>query len=121
MDIFKKKNPGDIKRIVLKCIWIRRYRVSPFILAVASLIVFSRIPYVNLFFSYYLIIFISVILAPFILDIDDRLIFLTAIILFTLTLIMWFIDRYSAEMIANYIFIILFSAVGKALFASGKI
>lgn len=124
MNVFKKVNldsAKDIEETILRWVWVRRYRVPLFILAVLFLIGFSHMSYVNLFFNSYLIIFVSVILAPFILDIDDRPLFKAAIVLFTLVLIMWFTDRDSAEATVNYIFIFLFSAVVKVLFSSGKI
>lgn len=124
MSVFDKINfdsAKNIERVILKWIWFQRYRVPLFILAVLLLTGFSLAPYINLFFNSYLIIFMSVVLAPFILDIDDRLFFAIAIVLFTLAFIVWFIDRDNAEAITIYIFIILFSGVVKALFSSGKI
>ena len=124
MSVFDKININsakNIERIILKWIWVQRYRVPLFVLAVLFLIGISLAPYINLFFNSYLIIFMSVILAPFILDIDDRLFFAIAIVLFTLAFIMWFIDSDSAEAITTYIFIILFSGIVKALFSSGKV
>lgn len=124
MNVFNKVTLDSAKAIektILRGIWIRKYRVPLFILAVLLLMGFSNVPYVNLFFNSYLIIFVSAILAPFILDIDDRFLFKAAIVLLTVAFIMWFNDRDSAEITAHYIFIILFSAVGKALFSSGKI
>ena len=124
MMVFKKINldsTKDIEEAILRWIWIRRYRMPLFILAVLLLIGFSNAPYVNLFLNSYLIIFVSAILAPFILDIDDRLLFKAVIVLFTVAFIMWFTDRNSSEAITNYIFIILFSGVVKALFSSGRI
>lgn len=124
MNVFNKvtlDSAKDIEKTILRGIWIRRYRLPLFILAVLLLIGFSHAPYVNLFLNSYLIIFVSAVLAPFILDIDDRLIFAAAIVLFTLVLVIWFTDRDSAEAITIYIFIILFSGVVKSLFSSGKI
>ncbi|OGE16948.1 hypothetical protein A3F00_02910 [Candidatus Daviesbacteria bacterium RIFCSPHIGHO2_12_FULL_37_11] len=120
MNIFKKLDAGivrDIENNILKWIWIRRYKTPIFILAVLLLILISKAPYINLFFNSYLIIFISAILAPLILDIEYKPLFTFSIILFTLALVLWFYDRDSAEAITNYIFIILFSGVIKIIFS----
>lgn len=121
MGIFNFDSVRNIERIILKWIWIRRYRVPLFILVVVLLLGFSHAPYVNLFFNAYLIFFVSAILAPFILDIDDRPIFATATLFLIIASMVWFSDRDVAEMMVNYVFIILFSGVTKALFSSGKI
>lgn len=111
----------EVEKLILEWIWIRRYRIPLAILAVLVLVAFSNAPYVNLFFNSYLIIFVSAILASFILDISDGLLFKAVMVFLIVAIILWFHDRDSAETITNYIFIILFSAVLKVLFSSGKI
>lgn len=107
-----------VERAIFNWVRARKHRLPFFVLLMLLLIGFSHAPYVNLFFNSYFIVFIATILTPLILDIDDKLIFLTAIVLFTVAFTMWFIDRDSAEIIINYIFIFLFSAVIKALHSS---
>lgn len=117
----KKVNPSlakNLERIFFKWIWIRRYRTLSFILLVLFLIVFSKAPYINLFFNSFLIIFVSTILAPLILNIDDRHLFVILLVFLLLLLPVWLVDRDSAQMLANYIFILIFSAVVKALLTS---
>lgn len=105
---------------ILKWIQVRRYKLPFFIFTVGLLILLSHTPYINLFFSSYLVILISVILAPFILDIDAKPFFTASMYLFIFTLVAWFIDRDGAEMIAEYIFIILLSGILQTLFSSEK-
>lgn len=120
MNIIRKVNFNLIKyieKVIADWVWLRRYRIPIFILAVILLVVFSKAPYINLFFNTYLIIFMSVILAPIILDIDDKPLFALAIVLFILTLILWFSDRDGAEAMTNYIYVVLFSGVIKTIFS----
>lgn len=99
-------------------IWQRRYRIPLFFLLVLLIILFSNAPYVNLLFSYFFIIFISLLITPFVLDIDAKYFFILSMIFFVIAFIVWFSDREFAEVIGNYIFIVLFSGVLKAYFSS---
>ena len=111
---FKRINFHTIENIekpVLDWICVRRFRIPLFFLTILLLLVFSKAPYVNLFFNYYLIILITSILTPFILDIEDRFFFMAAVVFLILTLFLWFYDRDIAGNITNYTLIILISAV----------
>lgn len=105
---------------ILKWIQVQRYKLPFFIFIVGSLILLSHAPYINLFFNSYLVILASVVLASFVLDIDAKPFFTASMYLFIFTLVAWFIDRDNAEMIAEYIFIILLSGMLQTLFSSEK-
>ncbi len=111
----------NVERSILIWLRVRKYRLSFFIFVVAILFTFSHAPYINLFLNSYLIILISVILAPFILDIDARPFFVIALALFIVTFFMWFFDKNGAETLGEYIFIILLSGVLRTLFAAEKV
>lgn len=97
--------------------YVRKYRIPLFVLLVALLYAFSNAPYMNLFLNAYFIILICVILSPFILKIDARFFILAAISLFLYAFIIWFTDQDRAEMIGNYIFILLLTGVMKTYFS----
>lgn len=103
---------------ILRWVQVRRYRLPFLIFVVGSLMFLSHAPYINLFFGSYLVILTSVVLTPFILDISAKPFFITFVYLFIFTLVAWFVDKDGAEMIAEYIFIILLSGILRALFSS---
>lgn len=104
-----------VEKVVLGWIWIRRYRIALFIILVLLLIAISKAPYINLFFSEYLILFFATILAPFILDINEKPLFILGLFLLILTIILWIIDDDTGGFIINYLFIILFSGIFKII------
>lgn len=106
---------------ILEWVRVRRYKLPLFIFIIGSLMLLSHTPYINLFFSSYLVILTSVVLTPFILDISAKPFFITFVYLFIFTLVAWFVDNDGAEMIAEYIFIILLSGILRALFSSKKV
>lgn len=110
-----------VEIVILKWIQVRRHKLPFFIFIVGLLILLSHAPYINLFFSSYLVILASVVLVPFVLDIDTKPFFVISICLFILTLVAWFADRDGAETIAEYIFVTLLSGILRALFSSKKI
>lgn len=118
MKMIDRNSAKNLERQILRWIWVRRYRMILFILSVLFLIIFSKAPYVNLFFNSYLIMFVSAILAPLILDIDDKPFFVTIFLFFSILPFVWLTDRDSSQVLTNYIFILLFSAVIKALHSS---
>ena len=111
----------DIEERFLKFILERRYKLPFFVFVTTAILVFSNAPYINLVMNSYLSIFIVILLAPLIIDINIAPLFIMAVALFVIAIIWWFIDPYGAEIIGNYIFIILFAGIVKALFSSGKI
>ena len=100
----------------LKLIIKRRHRFLLFIFAMILLVGLYYAPYINLFFSPYLFIFIVALLIPIILDIDAKPLFTFAVGLLICSLLVWFIDPYIAESMAEYIFIVLFSGSLRYLF-----
>ena len=103
----KMSSLENIEKKFLKFILERRYRLLFFVFVITALLVLSNAPYINLFFNSYLFIFIIILLAPLIIDIDATPLFMVAVVLLCLAPIMWFIDWYTAEIIGNYIFITL--------------
>ena len=118
---FKQIDPFLVQKIEKKVwYWIktRRFRLPFFIFLVAIIIIFFKAPYINLFFNSYFIFFISLILAPFILDIDAKYFFILAVIFFGFAIMLFLLNKDELEMIGNYIFIFLFSGSIKMLFSS---
>ena len=109
------KQIKKVEKVVLGWIWIRRYRITLFGVIISLLIIISKAPYINLFFSDYLILFFTTILAPFVLDIDEKPLFILGLFLLLLTFILWIIDDDTGGFIINYLFIILFSGVLKII------
>src|SRR3989344_7716148 len=104
-----------VEKTIFVWIWIRRYRITLFGIIILLLIIISRAPYINLFFSEYLILFFATILAPFILDIDEKPLFVLSLLLLILTFFLWVIDDDTGGLIINYLFIILFSGMLKLI------
>lgn len=103
---------------ILTWILARKYRLVFFSMVVGFLVVLSHAPYINLLFDSYLVILASAVLSPFILSIDARPFFIVSLVLFVVTVIVWFVHWEEAEVIADYIFIILLSGVLRELFSS---
>jgi len=111
------QNVEEVERMFSIWIFKRRYRIVFFAFVVFLLLAFSLAPYVNLILNTYLIIFISSSLAPFILDLDVKLLITMGVTLFILTFFLLLTAQTEeAEFIAEYIFVILFSGSLKALF-----
>ena len=104
-----------VEKVILGWTWIRRYRITLFGVIILLLVIISKAPYINLFFSDYLVLFFATILAPFILDIDEKPLFILGLFLLILTIILWMIDDDTGGFIINYLFIILFSGVLKII------
>lgn len=104
-----------VEKVIFEWIWIRRYRLTVFGIIILLLIIISKAPYINLFFSEYLILFFTTILAPFVLDIDEKPIFILGMTLLILAFMLWVIDGETGGFIINYLFIILFSGVLKII------
>ena len=123
MNNFKKINFSQITDLtesaILKWVRIRRYRLLLFIIVVTLLLIFSNAPYINLFLNSYLIILISIALAPLVLNLSARLFFLTALILILPALLLSISPHQEEEagVIGEYIFILLFSGVVKTFFS----
>src|SRR3990167_640286 len=105
----------NAEKLIFDWIWIRRYRLTLFGFIILLLVIISKAPYINLFFSDYLVLFFATILAPFILDIDEKPLFILGLFLLILTIILWMIDDDTGGFIINYLFIILFSGVLKII------
>lgn len=120
--IFKKSNTNFIfvessGKIVLTWILARKYRLVFFSVVVGFLVALSQAPYANLLFDSYLIILVSTVLSPYILSIDARPFFIVSLALFAVTAIVWFVNWEEAEIITDYVFIILLSGVLRELFS----
>lgn len=93
-------------------IWIfsRRYNFVFLVLVVAGLFGILLIPYLNLLINWYTIILISLILAPFILNMEYKILISVSILLFVAVFILWvFRQTTEAENLTEYIFILLLS------------
>lgn len=108
----------SVGEFVLTWVLVRKYRLVFFSIVVGFLVVLSRAPYINLLFDSYLIILVSMVLSPFILNIGARPFFILSLVLFVVTVIMWFVNWEEAEVIADYILVILLSGVLRELFSS---
>ncbi len=118
MEINKLKLPDSekIERYLARWFYVKRYRLVAFSFVVLLLLSTFFVPYLNLIVTSYFLILIALVLAPFVLDIDPKIFFVTGITLFFLTFIVWSLGRAEeAESIANYIYIILLSGSLKAL------
>lgn len=120
--LFKKSKTNfslaeNVGETVLTWILTRKYRLVFFGIVVSLLVAVSHAPYINLLFDSYLIILISTILSPFILNIGARPFFIVSLVLFAVTVIVWFVNWEEAEIITDYIFIILLSGILRELFS----
>lgn len=126
MSNFKKVNFTElidsIERVIFHWIRVRKHRLPLLIIIVIMLAIISNAPYINLFLNNYLIIFISVTLAPLILDIGERPFFIAALLLLVLSLLFVLSGhrREEAEMVGGYIFILLFAGLLRIIFSSDK-
>lgn len=102
-------------------VWVirKRHRIVLFIFVVSLLITTFFIPYLNLLVNSYVIFSTSLLLAPFILDLDPKLFIITGIFFFFLAFFLWSVNQIEeAETLTEYIYIILLSGSLKALFSS---
>ena len=120
MNMFRKIDIKDVERNVLGWLEYRKYKLPLFIFTLFMLWILSRAPYINLFFTSYFFILAAVVLAPFILNIDARLFFVSSVVLLLVAFFAWLIDRDTAEKLAEYIFIILLSGILRTLFSADE-
>lgn len=118
MRMFRKINIEEIESGVLEWLEHRKYRLLLFVFMGAMLWVLAGLPYINLFFNLYLVIFIAVVLAAFVLDINARLFFIVAPALLVVAFLAWFVDKDIAARLVEYIFIILLSGILRTLFSA---
>lgn len=120
--IFRKFKFEDMEKLEkIFAVWVfrKRHRIVLFVFAVLLLFTAFFIPYLNLFINSFLIFSTALILAPFILDIDSKVFFVIGIILFFLTFVLWSVNQLEeAEILTEYIYIILLSGSLKSLFSS---
>src|SRR3989344_3539476 len=93
----------NAEKLIFDWIWIRRYRLTLFGFIILLLIIISKAPYINLFFSDYLILFFATILAPFVLDIDDGPLFILSLFFLMLSIVLWVIDEDTGGYVINYL------------------
>lgn len=118
MRIKKIKLPdiGKFEERLARWIFSRRYRVVTFSLIILFLFATFFVPYLNLVVSTYFLILIALVFMPFVLDIEAKIFFVTGLLMFFLTFIVWSLGQTEeAEVIANYVYIILLSGSLKAL------
>ena len=103
--------------------WIfqRRYRLLIFVCVILFGFAANYIPYISLLFSKpYLSILILVCLAPFILKVEAKILFTLAIGGFLLVFLFWFLGQTEeAEVLIEYIFILLLAGTIRSFVASG--
>lgn len=96
-------------------LFLRRYRLIVLVVVLSGLVTASKLPYLNVFVSSYLIIFISLVIIPFILKIRAKVLIAIGISLFFVVFIYWIFGRADeAEKLTEYIYIILLSGVLKS-------
>ncbi len=95
-----------------------RYKIV-FLLLVSIIIIFvSFLPYINLIIAKELVPIVIFIAAIFILGLDEEKIIKFGLLIFVVTLFFYLIDRLeTAEILANYIYLILLTAVIKSIFS----
>lgn len=97
---------------------IRKYRLILFSLVAIILLVFSYTPYTNLLINLTLVIFLSVLMAPFMLDLDEKLYFGVIIFLLFLVLFLYVTNqREEAELVSQLIYILFLSGSLRAIFS----
>lgn len=108
-----------IERKIIHWIILRRHRLMFLVFIVLLLRVTEFIPYINLFFSPYLVVFMSLVLIPHILDLEPKIFFAVGIACFFLAAFLWFTGQVEeAEILTEYIFVILLSGSFKAFLSS---
>lgn len=111
-----------IEKIIVHWVAPRRYRLILFFLVILMIISTAYIPYINLISNFYLVWLVSLVAMPLILDIDHKIFFAAGTMLFFLTALLWFIGQTEeAEVLTEYIYIILLSGTINALFSSKKV
>lgn len=113
-------NVERMERDLFRWILPRRYRLVFLLFVISLLVVTKFIPYVNLLFlNPYLIVLVSLILTPFILDVDPKIFFVVGIGCFFLAGLLWFTGQTEeAEVLTEYIFVILLSGSLRAFLSS---
>lgn len=113
---------SDIKtaeKAVVRWVLPRRYKLTVFFLVILITMSTKYIPYINLVSNAYVRWLFILVSAPLILDIDPRYFFIFGVTCFFLTAVLWFIGQTEeAEILADYIFIVLLSGAIKAFFSS---
>lgn len=119
---FRKIKFASLDGIERKTIhWIipRRHRLMFLIFVVLVLRTTEFVPYINLFFNPYLVVLISLVLTPLILDVEPKIFFTVSIACFFLAVFLWFTGQIEeAEVLTEYIFAILLAASFKAFLSS---
>lgn len=113
----RKIHIEEVEQGVLEWLGRRKYRIPLFVFIVLMIWFISRAPYFNLFFNLYLVVFVSIVLSAFVLDINARLFFAVVPIIFLGALFLWFIEKDIAERLGEYAFIILLSGILRTLFS----
>lgn len=108
-----------MERKIIHWIIPRRHRLMFLVFVVLVLRATEFIPYINLFFSPYLVVFMSLVLTPLILDVPPKIFFAVGIACFFLAAFLWFTSQIEeAEVLTEYIFVILLSGSFKAFLSS---
>lgn len=117
--MIKKLKSLDIERYeknFARWAYASRYRIITLTLVVLILMSTFFMPYLNLVVTSYYIILISLVLAPFILDMEAKVFLVAGLILFCLVFFVWTLGKTEeAESLANYVYIFLLSGSLKAL------
>lgn len=117
---FTFANVESVEKRLFQWVSPRRYRLVFLLFVISMVVAADFVPYVNLFLNSYVVVLISVLLVPFVLDLDSKIFFALGTSCFFLVVILWFIGQTEeAETLTEYIFIILLSGSVK-VFLSGE-
>src|SRR3989344_7318295 len=116
---FSFANIERVEKSLFQWILPRRNRLAFLLFVISILVTADFTPYTNLLLNPYLIVLISLILVPLVLDLDPRIFFVLGIICFFPAMFLWFIGQTEeAEVLTEYIFIILLSGSFKTFLSS---
>ncbi|MBI2268243.1 MAG: hypothetical protein HYU80_02205 [Candidatus Blackburnbacteria bacterium] len=113
---------ADIERVektLFQWILPKRYRLVLLLFVISMLTAAGFAPYFNLILNFYIIVLVSLVLTPIILNVDSKIFFVVGIVCFFLAALLWFMGQTEeAEVLTEYIFIILLSGSFKAFLSS---
>lgn len=108
-----------VKKSLLQWGFSRRRRLIFLLFVISMLVAADFAPYTNLLLNFYLIVLVSLVLTPFILDVDPKVFLAVGIVSFFMIALLWFAGQIEeAEILTEYIFVILLSGSFRAFLSS---
>lgn len=104
-----------VERSLFRWVFLKRYRLVFLLFIVSVLVAAGFAPYINLILNPYLVVLIFLIFTPFVLDLDPKIFFVVGIVCFFPAALLWFTGQIEeAEVLVEYVFVILLSGSFKA-------